>query len=385
MDTLKSDIESRFLEQTKMWDTIDTVAVIKPILLRVRWILDDEKTKELSKEILTLSYIIDTIFSSKLTKEESIFLEGFSEWNDNNKLYHHTPIIWIFYKWEPIFLNRNYVEALWAENIEILKQHINNWIALEKYYTQESFLLAKEAVSLLKKWEWYKNLELETKDWKLISWNSFWSNTWLEVRVWSNTWLEMRVWQDITHWTFQRKEQDTLDNWLSLDSINTINTFLIRVNQIITPEEINKLKIFAMFCEILEKIWKDWQYLMNITVDEKDWKNRDFIFNTNYLNALWFTLEEINFLINNNLLYDKIYTEEELFLIKWLFKVLKDNWYYIEDFRLRDKNWELKTFSWFRQLIEDKDFWLNRTIWIWTWAKSIDIANLEDLMKSLFK
>jgi len=385
MDTLKSDIESRFLGQTKMWDTIDTVAVIKPILLRVRWILDDEKTKELSKEILTLSYIIDTIFSSKLTKEESIFLEGFSEWNDKPKLYHHTPIIWIFYKWEPIFLNRNYVEALWAENIEILKQHINNWIALEKYYTQESFLLAKEAVSLLKKWEWYKNLELETKDWKLISWNSFWSNTWLEVRVWSNTWLEMRVWQDITHWTFQRKEQDTLDNWLSIDSINTINTFLIRVNQIITPEEINKLKIFAMFCEILEKIWKDWQYLMNITVDEKDWKNRDFIFNTNYLNALWFTLEEINFLINNNLLYDKIYTEEELFLIKWLFKVLKDNWYYIEDFRLRDKNWELKTFSWFRQLIEDKDFWLNRTIWIWTWAKSIDIANLEDLMKSLFK
>jgi len=385
MDTLKSDIESRFLGQTKMWDTIDTVAVIKPILLRVRWILDDEKTKELSKEILTLSYIIDTIFSSKLTKEESIFLEGISEWNDSNKLYHHTPIIWIFYKWEPIFLNRNYVEALWAENIEILKQHINNWIALEKYYTQESFLLAKEAVSLLKKWEWYKNLELETKDWKLISWNSFWSNTWLEVRVWSNTWLEMRVWQDITHWTFQRKEQDTLDNWLSLDSINTINTFLIRVNQIITPEEINKLKIFAMFCEILEKIWKDWQYLMNITVDEKDWKNRDFIFNTNYLNTLWFTLEEINFLINNNLLYDKIYTEEELFLIKWLFKVLKDNWYYIEDFRLRDKNWELKTFSWFRQLIEDKDFWLNRTIWIWTWAKSIDIANLEKLMESLFK
>jgi len=385
MDTLKSDIESRFLEQTEMWDTIDTVAVIKPILLRVRWILDDEKTKELSKEILTLSYIIDTIFSSKLTKEESIFLEGFSEWNDKPILYHHTPIIWIFYKWEPIFLNRNYVEALWAENIEILKQHINNWIALEKYYTQESFLLAKEAVSLLKKWEWYKNLELETKDWKLISWNSFWSNTWLEVRVWSNTWLEMRVWQDITHWTFQRKEQDTLDNWLSLDSINTINTFLIRVNQIITPEEINKLKIFAMFCEILEKIWKDWQYLMNITVDEKDWKNRDFIFNTNYLNALWFTLEEINFLINNNLLYDKIYTEEELFLIKWLFKVLKDNWYYIEDFRLRDKNWELKTFSWFRQLIEDKDFWLNRTIWIWTWAKSIDIANLEKLMESLFK
>lgn len=385
MDTLKSDIESRFLGQTKMWDTIDTVAVIKPILLRVRWILDDEKTKELSKEILTLSYIIDTIFSSKLTKEESIFLEGISEWNDSNKLYHHTPIIWIFYKWEPIFLNRNYVEALWAENIEILKQHINSWIALEKYYTQESFLLAKEAVSLLKKWEWYKNLELETKDWKLISWNSFWSNTWLEVRVWSNTWLEMRVWQDITHWTFQRKEQDTLDNWLSIDSINTINTFLIRVNQIITPEEINKLKIFAMFCEILEKIWKDWQYLMNITVDEKDWKNRDFIFNTNYLNALWFTLEEINFLINNNLLYDKIYTEEELFLIKWLFKVLKDNWYYIEDFRLRDKNWELKTFSWFRQLIEDKDFWLNRTIWIWTWAKSIDIANLEKLMESLFK
>jgi len=385
MDTLKSNIESRFLWQTKMWDTIDTVAVIKPILLRVRWILDDEKTKELSKEILTLSYIIDTIFSSKLTKEESIFLEGISEWNDSNKLYHHTPIIWIFYKWEPIFLNRNYVEALWAENIEILKQHINSWIALEKYYTQESFLLAKEAVSLLKKWEWYKNLELETKDWKLISWNSFWSNTWLEVRVWSNTWLEMRVWQDITHWTFQRKEQDTLDNWLSIDSINTINTFLIRVNQIITPEEINKLKIFAMFCEILEKIWKDWQYLMNITVDEKDWKNRDFIFNTNYLNALWFTLEEINFLINNNLLYDKIYTEEELFLIKWLFKVLKDNWYYIEDFRLRDKNWELKTFSWFRQLIEDKDFWLNRTIWIWTWAKSIDIANLEKLMESLFK
>jgi len=359
--------------ENNSFDRLNAKEIIKPILLRTREILlqwweYNWNIDWISKDILTRACMLDTIFNPLEEKKEWFLkVEWFeneenenenNEDNEENEIYYHTPAIIVLRGWIPIFLNHNYLQALWAKNINELKKDIISWKALEKYYDEDSQEIAKKAVSLLKEWEGYKDLVLKTKAWKIISWNSFWSKKWLEVRIWN----------DITYWNFQTENKKTDIDKVTLDTKDIVSKYINIVN--FKEQDKNTLIVFALLSEIIDKVWNDWQYLMNLTRDDK---NHDkFLFNQNYLNTLWLSLAQVKEEIKNWTLYKNRYSPDTLTLIEWLFKILKEDWHYISDFTMIDQNNQRKIYSWFRKEISDEDFKINWTFWIWTSSRSKD-------------
>lgn len=370
----------------QVWKIIKgTLWEIKKILIQNNCY--SEEIENDSKEILTRAYMLDALFNPLQSKDnaewdlnEFDFTQNYMTvlWNLDeidesieNEIYYLTPSIWVFFQWQPLFLNHNYIEALWAESEASLKADIKNGIALKKYYKVWDDIKAIEAVSKLSAWEWYKNLELTTKKWKILSWNSFWSREWLEIRIWN----------DITEWTFNKRENNL--EWFSginLETRRFILQYASKINSLIwlNLDMKNKLIIFWILSNILDKIWNDWQFLMNITLDDK--KEYEMLFNTNYAFALKRHKTEIEAKIKNQTLWSETYDEDTILLIKWLMMCLKDDGYYVADFPLKDKNGKWKIYSWLRFFIQDKDFDINRTFWIGTNAISKDNAEIRKFL-----
>lgn len=364
------------------WDILQAWILIKEVLLKVKEILENhweynDKIETLTKEILTRAIMLDTTFNHlyDLTWHTGWWNQVIEK--EYNDLYYHTPAIWIFFNWAPIFLNKNYVDALWAESADTLKQDIIQKKALEKYYIPESQWVAKTAILKLWFWEGYKDLKLTTVWWKTISWNSFWKRDWLEIRIWN----------DVTYWTFKRSEIGTSINNedLTLKTKQLIYSYIIEVWKIINldPSDRWRLMVFALLSEILDKIWNDGQFLMNMTIEKNENSENRMTCNNNYLNAIWLTLEELEEKIRNNTLYRDHYTKETEILIKWLWETLKEEWYYISDFTMLDKNRVPKNYSWYRKLIEIKELWIHRTFGIWNNAISEDNAEIMRLIWEL--
>ena len=382
--------------KNKYGDILRVSEIIENVLLQVKSVLEksDLYTKEvesLSRELYSRACIIDTVFNPLEPQDDSIDIwefditlneDNISEWKEKNEIYYHTPSIWVFIDWLPVFLSHNYVEALWASDIETLRQDIIDWIALNKYYTEKSSLEAKEALKKLKAWEWYKNLVLETKTGKKISWNSFGYKNWIEIRIWN----------DITNGKFSKEEtrENETNNDEDLNSLALWTRFYIknyvhRVKDIIEiPKHFeDSLKIFILLWEVLEKVWTDWQYLMNMTVNENmDGENMysEMMYNSNYKNALWLNVNELNEKIRNWTLMLEHYSSDTQELIKWLAKSLQNDWYYIDEFPIIDNNFKQTTYSWFRKVIEQKELWVKRSLWIWTDAISDHNAEIEKFL-----
>ncbi len=377
LDKLKS-FKSK--EISHNWDILQAWILIKEVLLKVKDILENhweynEKIEFLTKGMLTRAIILDTIFNHLF---EISYPD--SEWNtfildENNDLYYQIPAIWVFFNWEPIFLNRNYIEALWAKDLKTLKEDIIQKKALEKYYTPESQWTAKDAILKLGFWEWYKDLKLTTVLWKTISWNSFWKKDWLEIRIWN----------DITYWTFKNtKIWDVINEKdLTLKTSQIIDSYIYQVWKIINiePSSIGKLMIFKSLSEILDRVWNDGQFLMNITFEKNEKAKNKMICNNNYLNAIWLSFEELEKKVIDGTLYNEHYKKDTESLIKWLWETLKEDWYYITDFTMLDKNKVPKNYSWYRKLIVDKDLWINRTFGIWNNAISKDNADIINFLE----
>lgn len=369
----------------QVWETVEWV------LLRVKQILETRKIQnseiqKMMKDILIRAYIIDKIFNPLHPQEydlycwEDVFVRSdiFSllwqtqdEAHEENELYHHTPSIWVFFNGIPVFLNHNYIEALWAENEAILKEDIINNIALEKYYTPESAKLAREALERLTNGEWYKDLILETKIGKKISWNSFGSTDGLEIRIGN----------DISHWEFKNTQTNGLIEyeWTELNTMNCVQNFIWQVEHIlkgnIDTQDKNILILFSILWSIVDRIWNDGQFLMNITSNNDI--EEPMIFNSKYAKALKRTKEEIEKKAKDGTLWPETYDYYTNELIQWLMKVLEEEWYYISDFPMKDSVGNTKNLSWWRFQLKKIKFWIDITVWIWNASISKVNAELE--------
>lgn len=376
------------IEWHNSWSVLKTWDTIKSVLLKIKQILEKEakysqELENIIKDILTRAYMLDKIFNPLKDENDTVWDLSWSDiwWEfvkntdnkEKNPIYYHTPSIWIFFEWKPIFLNHNYIEALWAKDEEELKKDIIEWKAIDKYYKEESQKIARNAVSELLKWNQYKNLELTTKEWNILSWNSFWNTSWLEIRIWN----------DITHWIFKNTTTQVNENfeWIQINTKKLILDFIIKINNIIDVGNNNKniLIVFWILSTILDKIWNEWQYLMNLTISDKE--DFEMLFNNNYTTALGRPKDEIEIKAKDKTLWDETYDEETLMLIDGLINSLKNDWYYVSEFPMINKNWRSRTYSWLRFLIEDNDFWLNRTFWIWTNAVSKDVADIRKFLE----
>lgn len=168
------------------------------------------------------------------------------------------------------------------------------------------------------------------------------------------------------------------DERLALKTKQMVNMYVIKVWKIINLDgaDIGKLIVFAILSEILDKIWNDGQFLMNMTIEKDEKSENVMICNNNYLNAIWLTFDELEEKIKKGTLYKDHYTKDTEKLIKWLWKTLKEEWYYISSFTMLDKNKVPKNYSWYRKLIEDTDLWIHRTFGIWNNAISADTAEI---------
>ena len=356
---------------------LNVAKVIKDVLIKTKkalnnkWKLSDELLYDM-KSLLTRAFMLDKIFNPLFNNNACWQMTINSEESkEENLVYYHTPAIWVFFKWKPIFLNFNYVEALWSNSEGELKKEIEQWLALEKYYTQECVSQAKEAIQKLSDWEWYKNLVLTTKTGKKISWNSFWSKDGLEIRIGN----------DITEWKFKSHQSYSNEyEGLELNTKDLVKGFLDKVIRIIGEDEELKvtLALFWILGTIIDKVWNNWQSLMNITISDE--RGESMLFNARYSDALKRTRDEIILTEKDNL-WNETYDEDTMKLIKWFFATLQNNGYYICEFPMKDKHGKSSTYSWLRFLVEDKDFWINRTFWIGTNSMSKDDAELAEFLR----
>lgn len=363
------DSKNKTSTSLQVWNVVKEVLLKIDTLLKNSWATDDFLLTE-KKEILLRAYMIDKLFnpiwelSNNWDQIINLF-DGLDNWTNpkvKNEIYHNTPSIWIFYKWNPIFLNHNYIDALDAENEEVLKNDLINK-SLDKYYTKESVEIARESIKKLSEWEKYFNLFLETINWRKLSWNSFWFNNWLEIRVWN----------DISYWTYWNS--DNLDNnkfdWFNFDTWFIVNSFIKRVERVLhkplESKEKNILTLYWFLSKILDIIWNEWQFLMNIT----SLNDLNYIkFNERYAKAIKMHQGEIIEKYKNNSLWSELYDDNTLMLIEWLYTILKEMWFYIADFSMKDNFWKKRNYSWLRFKIEDKDFSIDKTFGIWNYALS---------------
>lgn len=364
-------------EKSTSWDLLKCGQVIHQTLKNVQNALEqkwkyNKELQEMSQTILTRAIMLDSIFNHIhevwFPNEENI-REVEAESSD---LYHLTPAIWVFYRGQPVFLNRNYVEALWGERVEEIKSEINDGTVMQNRYTPESGFIAKEAVERLNKWEQYKDLILATQWGRILSWNSFGKKGMLEIRLGN----------DITHGRFQSETENKntpFEKRTSLKTQKIVGEFIGKVSHIIplSANDQTKLYVFFLLSEILDKIWDDGQYIMNMTDETKSQNDETrMICNNNYLEALGLNYDQIIAKIKKGTLYNDHYSPETLALIKGLWKTLEKEWWYIEEFPLIDSKKTHKTYTWYRNLITNKEMWIQRTFWIGNNAIPADIVEL---------
>lgn len=367
---------SDILHPNVMWDTLKLSEIVKRVILRVeevtwKWF------REENKDLIIKASILDAIFNSLL--KDRVIDKAFhhTEW-EKNSLYYYTPSIWVFYRWIPVFLNQNYVEALWAEDLETLKRDLENSnLAFEKYYTPESAEEAKRRKTELAEWKVYSEIVLETKTWNKISWNGFWSG-------WN--WLEIRLWNDVTYW--KNQNTDTNDKrletytWNELSTQLLIQSFTNRVRDIITDAELRNLTIFYHLSAILDRVWNNWQHIMNITDFNEDDKQVIRLLNSRYSRALKRDGSEVIEKSHDGSLWKESYDADTKTLIDWLTKILLKEWHYIHDFPMIDSSWVKKMYSWARLLIQDPDFWIKSSFWIWNHTVSKWDAELNAFLET---
>lgn len=352
-------------EKSASWDLLKCGQVIHQTLKNVQNALEqkwkyNKELQEMSQTILTRAIMLDSIFNHIhevwfLNEENIREVEA-----ESSDLYHLTPAIWVFYRGQPVFLNRNYVEALWGERVEEIKSEINDGTVMENRYTPESGLIAKEAVERLNKWEQYKDLILATQWGRILSWNSFGKKGMLEIRLGN----------DITHGRFQSETENKntpFEKRTSLKTQKIVGEFIGKVSHIIplSANDQTKLYVFFLLSEILDKVWDDGQYIMNMTDETKSQDDATkMICNNNYLEALELTYDQVIEKIKNGKLYNDHYSPETLVLIKGLWNTLEKEWWYIEEFPLIDAKKQHKTYTWYRKLITNKEMGIQRTFWI---------------------
>lgn len=382
------EIEKLWTFKNPEWKNVSilqTANIIKSVLLRVKDILnsqwmEDTDINNAMKNILTRAHILDRIFNPLIGEKSDIFwtlnLSGdFSSHSlESNEIYHHTPSICVFLNKQPVFLNHNYIQALWAQNEEELKKEIVDNVALGKYYTPESAQRASEALARLDKWEWYTNLVLETKTGKKLSWNSFWGVNGFEIRIGN----------DISHGEYiDNKSESSLDyTGINLDTANYIKKFTMRVEFFlqheIPPQDKATLELFWVLSVILDIIWRNGQFLMNITTNDDE--GNPMIFNSKYAEALKRSEKEILEKAKNKTLWKETYDDETFSLITWLVASLKKYGHYMSEFPMKDSTGKKKIYSWLRFWIQDEDLWIDRTFWIGNSAISEGDRWLENFL-----
>lgn len=334
---------------------------------KLNWILEnshqleqqeiEEKVKKIFwmfEDIQIRAFMLESLFKDFSKNNKDLNLWDIRD-IDSSEYYHFRPLVGIFYKWKPIFLNQNYVQWLWAESLSQLKEDIENGVVYEKYYEEWSDELAKEHVSKLKKWEWYKNLVLITKSWRIISFNSFWSIDWLEIRIW----------EDITNWRLNENEKNQNsenENEFELKTDLLINEFKSQVNDLVKlPEKINSIfETFWYISKILDTIWNDWQFLMNYTVQK--WDNpKKIVYNKKYHSALPDKSKSWDF--------SQTYWVEKANEIESYINMWKTYGYYVEHFTMWDK-----VYWWLRAVLSNKAK-KDTTISFWMWT---DVISNED-------
>ncbi|MBW7955075.1 hypothetical protein H3C61_04655 [Candidatus Gracilibacteria bacterium] len=349
--------------------------VVKEVLLKIDTLLknsgatDDFLLTE-KKEILLRAYMIDKLFNpiGELSNNGDQIINLFDGLDNGtnpkvkNEIYHNTPSIGIFYKGNPIFLNHNYIDALDAENEEVLKNDLINK-SLDKYYTKESVEIARESIKKLSEGEKYFNLFLETINGRKLSWNSFGFNNGLEIRVGN----------DISYGTYGNS--DNLDNnkfdGFNFDTGFIVNSFIKRVERVLhkplESKEKNILTLYGFLSKILDIIWNEGQFLMNIT----SLNDLNYIkFNERYAKAIKMHQGEIIEKYKNNSLWSELYDDNTLMLIEGLYTILKEMGFYIADFSMKDNFGKKRNYSWLRFKIEDKDFSIDKTFGIGNYALS---------------
>lgn len=361
---------------------LQTANIIKWVLLRIQDILsihgiENTDIKNEMKNILTRAHMLDRIFNPLVWEKKDdigVFDIGdvYSNNLENNEIYHHTPSICVFLHQQPIFLNHNYIHALWAHNEDELKKEIIDGIALERYYTPESAKKASEALARLEKWEWYTNLVLETKTGKKISWNSFWGIDGFQIRIGN----------DISHGEYTQNTWLSTHPGIELNTADYIKYFVMKVEfhlqHEIIPQDKNTLELFWVLSTILDIIWKNGQFLMNITLNDE--AEVPMVFNSKYVEALKRTKEDILEKAKNKTLWKETYDDETFLLITWLVESLKKYGYYMSEFPMKDSEGKKKIYSWLRFWIRDEDFWIDRTFWIWNSAISEGDRWLNDFL-----
>lgn len=367
-------------------DVLQTTKVIKPTLTQIKAILEDQNRwnaslESTSKEIIARSMMLEMSFNHiaeydyESLDDIIVGVNGIDDFEwvlESADTYAFTPIVGIFYKGRPVFLNKNYVKALGWENVEEIRNEVEQGVSLSRY-TPESQEIAKQAVAKLKNGESYKNLILETRQGRVISWNSFGNPHALEIRIW----------HDITNGVFSNTEKQE-ENFIPQTSLQTnqlVMKYLWEVHRILpfSKDEVIKMMHFASLSELLDIVWNDGQLIMNASVEPQETGgSSQVIANSNYLHALGLTYDSFLQKVKDETLYNEHYDRETLLLIRWLWKTLKNEWYYFSDFPLKDSSGISKSYSWYRRLLEDKDFWIYRTFGIGNNAISDDERSLLD-------
>ena len=367
-------LDKRWFEQfggnkSDLWDTVKVWDFVKD---RVFKLLPPEKLnrednleiKSIISELVLLWYMFDKIFNHIPENNWDLNIDNwvFSLEEKINELsYYGLPIVGVFQNWQPIFLNWNYVKALWSKNVNEVRENIEKRIALATYYEPNSAREAHSRLSWLKVWQWYKWLKLVTKEWKTIIWNSFPISNWFEVRIWT----------DVTHnnWELLLPLDDkNINDWLSLDVSSIINETSNSITKILPMSDLKFLDYLKVLLESFETIWKNWQFLMNST---NTLNKTDMFYNPRYLQSTWLTTTEIDEKLRDWTLWPDLYSPETMLLINARLSELKSNWHYFDTFPMIDqktKKWV--DYAWARFLISIKELWVERSIWIWSPTKS---------------
>lgn len=274
----------------------------------------------------------------------------------NETLYYQTPIIWIFYKWAPIFLNSNYGTAIGQKNINTLKEEIKAGTYFSKYYKDGEDKKAQNAVWRLQNGQKYKNLVLEMKNGKKISWNSFGNTDGLEIRIWLDV-------------TAGKQEETDIKHETQSSHINTqemVELYRWKVRGLIAEHEGELLsnqdyyEIFKVLTKAIDTIWNNSQYMINIINNNQDdsWK---ILFNPQYTKYLEKSTEEIEAEAKKWILFERNYCQDTIGDISTLVNQLKvDGGSYMCDFTTKNG----KTSSWYRVAIIEPELGINITIGI---------------------
>lgn len=103
---------------------------------------------------------------------------------------------------------------------------------------------------------------------------------------------------DVTYGRFEEQENQQkqrriiCDPNVSFSTQRTILNYIHIIRSLIEFDDEKKqeiivpLVIFSYLSQVLDRVWNDSQYLMNLTIEEEEGTGKTMICNNNYLNAL---------------------------------------------------------------------------------------------------